>query len=66
MVMRTVVHEDARNAAELETRRRFAGQLLLEGRKIGEVMEIVGSWWKTVYAEKREIPDRPANADVAK
>jgi transposase len=31
------------SAAELETRRRLAGRLLLEGRKIGEVAEIVAA-----------------------
>ena len=31
------------SAAELETRRRLAGRLLLEGRKIGEVAQIVAA-----------------------
>ena len=43
------------SAAELETRRRLAGQLLLEGRTIGEVMEIVGASESSVKRWKRAL-----------
>jgi transposase len=43
------------SAAELETRRRLAGQLLLEGRTIGEVMEIVGASRSSVKRWKRAL-----------
>ena len=41
------------SAAELETRRRLAGQLLLEGRENGEVAEIVGASISSVKRWKR-------------
>jgi len=43
------------SAAELETRRRLAGQLLLEGREIGEVVEIVGASTSSVKRWKRTV-----------
>ena len=43
------------SAAELETRRRLAGQLLLEGREIGEVAEIVGASISSVKRWKRAM-----------
>jgi transposase len=43
------------SAAELETRRRLAGQLLLEGRKIGEVAVIVGASATSVKRWKRIV-----------
>jgi len=43
------------SAAELETRRRVAGQLLLDGRTIGEVMEIVGASQSSVKRWKRAM-----------
>ena len=43
------------SAAELETRRRLAGQLLLEGREIGEVAEIVGASRSSVKRWKRTV-----------
>jgi transposase len=43
------------SAAELETRRRLAGQLLLDGRTIGEVMEIVGASKSSVKRWKRAM-----------
>ena len=43
------------SAAELETRRRLAGQLLLEGKEIGEVVEIVGASTSSVKRWKRAI-----------
>lgn len=43
------------SAAELETRRRLAGQLLLDGKAIGEVMEIVGASESSVKRWKRAL-----------
>jgi transposase len=43
------------SAAELETRRRLAGQLLLDGRTIDEVMEIVGVSESSVKRWKRAL-----------
>jgi len=43
------------SAAELETRRRLAGRLLLEGRKIGEVAEIVAASESSVRRWRREV-----------
>jgi transposase len=43
------------SAAELETRRRLAGQLLLEGRTIGEVMDIVKASESSVKRWKRAV-----------
>jgi transposase len=43
------------SAAELETRRRLAGQLLLEGRDIGEVAEIVGASTSSVKRWKQTV-----------
>jgi transposase len=43
------------SAAELETRRRLAGQLLLDGRTIGDVMEIVGASESSVNRWKRAL-----------
>jgi transposase len=43
------------SAAELETRRRLAGRLLLEGRRIGEVMKIVGVSESSVKRWKRAL-----------
>ena len=43
------------SAAELETRRRLAGRLLLEGRAIGEVKEIVGASESSVKRWKRAL-----------
>ena len=43
------------SAAELETRRRLAGHLLLEGRKIGEVMESVKASESSVKRWKRAL-----------
>jgi transposase len=43
------------SAAELETRRRLAGRLLLEGTRIGEVMKIVGVSESSVKRWKRAL-----------
>ena len=43
------------SAAELETRRRLAGKLLLEGRKIGEVAQIVAASVSSVRRWRREV-----------
>ena len=43
------------SAAELETRRRLAGRLLLEGRKIGEVAEIVAASESSVRRWRRDV-----------
>lgn len=43
------------SAAELETRRRLAGRLLLEGRKIGEVAEIVAACESSVRRWRRDV-----------
>ena len=42
-----------RSAAELETRRRLAGRLLLEDRKIGEVAQIVAASESSVRRRRR-------------
>jgi transposase len=54
------------SAAELETRRRLAGQLLLEGRKIGEVMEIVKASESSVKRWKRAVKEGGVEALKAK
>ena len=54
------------SAAELETRRRLAGQLLLEGRKIGEVMEIVEASESSVKRWKRALKEGGMEALKAK
>ena len=54
------------SAAELETRRRCAGQLLLEGRTIGEVMEIVGASRSSVKRWKRALKQGGMEALKAK
>ena len=54
------------SAAELETRRRLAGQLLLEGRTIGEVMEIVGASRSSVKRWKRAVKEGGMEALKAK
>ncbi len=43
------------SAAELETRRRLAGRLLLEGRTIGDVMKIVEASESSVKRWKRAL-----------
>jgi transposase len=43
------------SAAELETRRRLAGRLLLEGRKIGEVAQIVAASESSVRRWRRAV-----------
>ena len=43
------------SAAELKTRRRLAGRLLLEGRKIGEVAEIVAASESSVKRWRRIV-----------
>jgi transposase len=54
------------SAAELETRRRIAGQCLLEGRKIGEVMKIVGASESSVKRWKRALKQGGMEALKAK
>ncbi|MGD0519120.1 MAG: winged helix-turn-helix domain-containing protein [Thermoguttaceae bacterium] len=54
------------SAAELETRRRLAGQLLLEGREIGEVVEIVGASISSVKRWKRTVKEGGLDALKAK
>jgi transposase len=54
------------SAAELETRRRLAGQLLLQGRKIGEVMEIVRASESSVKRWKRALKEGGMEALKAK
>jgi transposase len=54
------------SAAELETRRRLAGRLLLEGRKIGEVMEIVGASESSVKRWKHAVKEGGMDALNAK
>jgi transposase len=53
-------------AAELETRRRLAGQLLLDGRTIGEVMDIVGASESSVKRWKRALNNGGMEALKAK
>ena len=43
------------SAAELETRRRLAGRLLLEGKTIGDVMNIVEASESSVKRWKRAL-----------
>ena len=43
------------SAAELETRRRLAGRLLLEGRKIGEVAQILAASESSVRRWRRVV-----------
>jgi len=54
------------SAAELETRRRLAGQLLLEGRTIGEVMESVKASESSVKRWKRALKEGGMEALKAK
>jgi transposase len=54
------------SAAELETRRRLAGRLLLEGRTIGEVMKIVGVSASSVKRWKRALKEGGMEALNAK
>ena len=54
------------SAAELETRRRLAGRLLLEGRKIGEVMKIVEASESSVKRWKRAVKEGGMEALKAK
>ena len=54
------------SAAELETRRRLAGRLLLEGRRIGEVMEIVEASESSVKRWKRALKEGGMEALKAK
>jgi transposase len=54
------------SAAELETRRRVAGQLLLDGRTIDEVMEIVGASESSVKRWKRALKQGGMEALKAK
>jgi transposase len=54
------------SAAELETRRRLAGRLLLQGRKIGEVAEIVGAAESSVKRWKRAMREGGVDALKAK
>jgi transposase len=54
------------SASELETRRRIAGRLLLEGRRIDEVMEIVGASESSVKRWKRAVKDGGLEALKAK
>lgn len=53
-------------AAELEIRPRLAGQLLLEGRKTGEVMEVVGASQSSVKRWKRALREGGMEALKAK
>ena len=54
------------SAAELETRRRLAGSLLLEGRKIGEVAEIVAASESSVRRWRRVVEEGGVEALTAK
>ncbi len=54
------------SAAELETRRRLAGGLLLEGRKIGEVAEIVAASESSVRRWRRMVKKGGLEALAAK
>jgi transposase len=54
------------SAAELETRRRLAGRLLLEGRTIGEVMEILDVSESSVKRWKRAVREGGMEALKAK
>jgi transposase len=54
------------SAAELETRRRLAGSLLLEGRKIGEVAEIVAASESSVRRWRRVVEKGGVEALTAK
>jgi len=54
------------SAAELETRRRLAGRLLLEGRKIGDVMKIVEASESSVKRWKRTVKEGGMEALKAK
>ena len=54
------------SAAELETRRRLAGRLLLEGRRIGEVMEVVDASESSVKRWKRAVKEGGMEALKAK
>jgi transposase len=54
------------SAAELETRRRLAGSLLLEGRRIGEVAEIVAASESSVRRWRRVVEKGGVEALTAK
>src|SRR5208337_61791 len=54
------------SAAELETRRRLAGRLLLEGRTIGDVMTIVEASESSVKRWKRAVKEGGMEALKAK
>ena len=54
------------SAAELETRRRLAGRLLLEGRKIGEVAKIVDASVSSVNRWYRAVKNGGLEALKAK
>lgn len=54
------------SAAELETRRRLAGRLLLEGRTIGDVMKIVEASESSVKRWKRAVKEGGMEALKAK
>jgi transposase len=54
------------SAAELETRRRLAGRLLLEGRTIGDVMKIVVASESSVKRWKRAVKEGGMEALKAK
>ena len=54
------------SAAELETRRRLAGRLLLKGRTIGDVMKIVEASESSVKRWKRAVKEGGIDALNAK
>lgn len=54
------------SASQLETRRLLAGQLLLEGKEVGEVSEIVGASRGSVNRWRREMEEGGIEALKAK
>ena len=54
------------SAAELETRRRLAGRLLQEGRKIGEIAQIVAVCESSVRRWRRDVEKGGLQALTAK
>jgi len=54
------------SAAELEVRRRIAGKLLLEGRKVAEVVRLVGASWSSVKRWKVAVENGGLDALAAK
>ena len=54
------------SAAELETRRRIAGELLLQGKPVAEVARLVRASWSSVKRWKRAVEQGGLDALAAK